>query len=103
MAVCPLIMRIELLAQAVVPLGVMGCLCLTTGLLCHFLLPKTKGLTSETFDDGAEMLRFQAWSPRVQRTQTKTSESEGERVEMVESCVVDDYNDEFSVRCHDKM
>lgn len=92
-AVCPLIMKIEVLAHAVVPLGVMGCLSLTTGLLCHFLLPRTKGSTAETFEDGSDISRFMEWSPRVQRTQTKLGETEVERVEMIESCA-----DEFSVR-----
>ena len=101
MAVCPLIMKIELLAHAVVPLGVMGCLCLTTGLLCHFFLPKTKGSTAETFDDSSEFSRFNAWSPRVivrKKKKTQTTETEEDRVEMVESYAIDGHTDEFAVR-----
>ena len=100
-AVCPLIMRIEL-AHPVVPLGVMGCLSLTTGLLCHFLLPNTKGSTAETFEDGSDMARFKTWSPRVRRKMKKTSETAEQRVEMVESGVMDEY-DEFWVRFQNKI
>ncbi len=96
---CPLIMKLQQIAHPVVPLGVMGCFSLTTGLLCHCFLPKTKGTTAETFDDGAEMSRFQAWSPRVLRKQKKTdSESETQKVEMVENTNTDDNDDEYAVR-----
>ena len=101
---CPLIMKIEQLSHPVVSLGVMGCLCLMTGLLCHFLLPKTRGSTAETFEDGSEMARFKAWSPRVsQRKQTKTSETEEQREEILQSGVIDEYSDEFLVRFHKKV
>ena len=89
---CPIIMMLQHLAYPVVPLGVMGCFSLTTGLLCHCFLPKTKGTTAETFDDGSEMSRFQAWSPRVLRKKKKTgSESETQKLEMVESTITDEY------------
>ena len=94
----PLIMKLQHLAHPVVPLGVMGCFSLTTGLLCHCFLPKTKGTTAETFEDGSEMSRFQAWSPRVRRKQKRNSENETQKVEMVESTIIDEYNDEYSVR-----
>ena len=100
---CPLIMKIDQLAQPVVSLGVMGCLCLMTGLLCHFLLPKTKGSTTETFEDVSEMTRFQSWSPRVQRKQTKTSETEEHREVVLQSGVIDEYSDDFSVRFLNKI
>jgi len=77
-ALSPLVMMLQNITHPVVPLGVMGCFCLTTGLLCHCLLPKTKGTTAETFDDDSVMSRFQAalWSPRVFRKQTKTDDDE---------------------------
>ena len=75
----PLVMMLQNITHPVVPLGVMGCFCLTAGLLCHCLLPKAKGTTAETFDDGSVMSRFQAalWSPRVYRKQTKTDDEGG--------------------------
>ena len=97
-AICPLIMRIELLAHAVVPLGVMGCLCLTAGLLCHFLLPKTQDSTAEDFDGSSQMTRFQGCVPRVHWTKNKTSEIGHDRVEMVDSCTIDVCNENLSVR-----
>ncbi|XP_068722913.1 solute carrier family 22 member 13-like isoform X2 [Montipora capricornis] len=89
-AICPLIMRIELLAHAVVPLGVMGCLCLTAGLLCHFLLPKTQDSTAEDFDGSSQMTRTQGCVPRVHWTKRKTSKIGHDRVEMVDSCTIND-------------
>lgn len=92
----PLIMTIERLPHPVLPLGIMGCLCLTTGLLCHFLLPKTKGSTAETFEDGSELSRFKSWSPKTYRKIAKTSESGAHSLEMVENNVTDEDNDEFA-------
>lgn len=78
-ALSPLVMMLQNITHPVVPLGVMGCFCLTAGLLCHCLLPKTKGTMAETFDDGSVMSRFQAavWSPRVYRNQTKPDDESG--------------------------
>ena len=97
----PLIMMLENITHPVVPLGVMGCLCLTAGLLCHCLLPKTKGTTAETFDDGSEMSRFQAamWSPRVHRKQTKTDGESGiDNVVMTENTTDVECSDKYEVR-----
>lgn len=94
----PLIMTIERLPHPVLPLGIMACLCLTTGLLCHFLLPKTKGSTAETFEDGSELSRFKSWSPKTYRKIAKTTESGAHSLEMVENNVTDEDNDEFAVR-----
>lgn len=94
----PLIMTIERLPHPVLPLGIMACLCLTTGLLCHFLLPKTKGSTAETFEDGSELSRFKSWSPKTYRKIAETSESGAHSLEMVENNVTDEDNDEFAVR-----
>lgn len=75
----PLVMMLQSITHPVVPLGVMGCFCLTAGLLCHCLLPNAKGTMEETFDDGSVMSRFQAalWSPRVYRKQPKTDDESG--------------------------
>lgn len=98
---CPLIMRLEKLAHPVVPLGVMGCFCLTTGLLCHCFLPKTKGTTAETFDDGSQsaLARFQSWAPRVTRKQKKPDiESEPQGAEMgLGNAGIDEDDDEYAV------
>lgn len=101
-AVCPLVMKIELLTHAVVPLGVMGCLSVTTGLSCHFLLPETKGLTTYTFDDSSKIsAQFGAWIPGVHWRRKKTSETGIDRVEMTESGAAGQSNDDQSVRfCH---
>ena len=97
----PLVMMLQNITHPVVPLGVMGCLCLTAGLLCHCLLPKTKGTTAETFDDGSVMSRFQAarWKPRVHRNKTKTDDESGiDNDAMAENTNDVECSDEFEVR-----
>lgn len=97
----PLVMMLQNITHPVVPLGVMGCFCLTTGLLCHCLLPKTKGTTAETFDDDSVMSRFQAalWSPRVFRKQTKTDDDESgiDNIAMAENTNDVECSDEYEV------
>ncbi|XP_015763197.1 PREDICTED: solute carrier family 22 member 13-like [Acropora digitifera] len=94
-AVCPLVMKIELMTHAVVPLGVMGSLSLTSGLFCHFLLPKTKGLTTYTLDDSSKIsAQLGAWIPGVHRRRKKSSETGIDRVEMTQSGGADQRNDD---------
>ena len=99
----PLIMKLEVHTQPVVPLGVMGCFFFTAGLLCHCFLPKTKGATAEIFDDSSEMARFKAWSPKVNRqTEKKRAKRETRQVEMTESIgegsINDECSDDYAVR-----
>ena len=89
------------ITHPVVPLGVMGCFCLTAGLLCHCLLPKTKGTTAETFDDEAAMSRFQAalWKPKVYRKHARTDDESGiDNVSMAETTDDVECSDEYEVR-----
>ncbi|XP_027037262.1 organic cation transporter protein-like [Pocillopora damicornis] len=82
-ALAPLIMKLQLQTQAVVPLGVMGLLSLTTGFLCQFFLPKTKGREIETFEDSTEIDGLKERSPKFYRRRTTNRRSQ--QVEMTES------------------
>ena len=90
------------ITHPVVPLGVLGCFCFTAGLLCHCLLPKTKGTTADTFDDGSALSRFQAasWKPKVYRKQPQPDDDSGiDHVAMAENTENDvECSDEYEVR-----
>lgn len=98
-ALAPLIMKLQLQTQAVVPLGVMGLLSLTTGFLCQFFLPKTKGREIETFEDSTEIDGLKERSPKFYRRRTTNRRSQQvEMTESTENTVNDARCDEDAVR-----
>ena len=92
-------MKLRLQTQAVVPLGVMGLLSLTTGFLCQFFLPKTKGREIETFEDSTEIDGLKERSPKFYRRRTTNRRSQQvEMTESTENTVNDARCDEDAVR-----
>lgn len=92
-------MKLQLQTQAVVPLGVMGLLSLTTGFLCQFFLPKTKGREIETFEDSTEIDGLKERSPKFYRRRTTNRRSQQvEMTESTENTVNDARCDEDAVR-----
>lgn len=100
-ALAPLIMKLQLQTQAVVPLGVMGFLSLTASLLCQCCLPKTKGREFETFEDSSEMDGLKERSPKFYRKRkTNCKTQQVEMTESTESTVNDASSDEFAKLRH---
>ena len=103
-AITPLIMTLQRF-HPVVPLGVMGCFSLIAGILCHCLLPRTKGtMTSETFDDISYPKMYfsqKSWSPKAYRRRRNDPENESQSVDSgnpIDDSIDPDYNDDYPVK-----